>query len=76
MNPEKKALVLFWALPVLPATGRPPASAARPPVPLVMTPRSMATVRVEIFSLMTCLQSGLFSISGLRSPGATTLVIE
>ena len=41
-----------------------------------MTPRSMATVRVEILSLMTCLQSGLFSISGLRSPGATTLVIE
>ena len=75
MNPEKKALVLFWALPVLPATGRAP-SDARPPVPSVMTPRSMATVRVEIFSSMTRLHSGLFSIRGLRSPGATTLVIE
>ena len=75
VNPEKKALRLSWALPVLPATGRAP-SAARRPVPPVMTPRSMATVRVEIFSSMTRLQSGLFSISGLRSPGATTLVIE
>ena len=75
MNPEKKALLFSWALPVLPATGR-PFSAALPPVPLVMTPRSMATVRVEIFSSMTRLHSGLFSMMGLRSPGATTLVIE
>jgi hypothetical protein len=36
----------------------------------------MSTVRVEIFWSSTRLHSGLFSISGLRSLGATTLAIE
>jgi hypothetical protein len=75
VKPEKKALVLSWALPVLPATGRPGSAAARP-VPPVTTPRSIATVWAEILELITCLQSRLCSISGLRWSGATTLTIE
>ncbi len=42
VKPTNQASRQFWLVPVLPAAGRP--SAARLPVPLVITPWSMRTI--------------------------------
>ena len=55
--PTNQASLHSWAVPVLPAAGR-PMSAARP-VPLVMTPRRTAVTLSETISLSTRDSCGL-----------------